>query len=121
MAHVHIGRKIREVLDRSPMSITDFASEINRTRDVAYKIFAKDHIDTSLLQKISKVLNHDFFSYFSAGLSLVKEREQLYGYATREEVRSLTETVQALAREIEKLREALPQAKKKKAAKNVKQ
>jgi len=117
MAHIHIGKKIREVLDKSHLSITEFASNINRTRDVAYKIFAKDHIDTELLQKISKVLNHDFFSYFTINFSGVKDKDNLYGYATKEEMNHLAENLQALAKEIEKLREALPQPKNKARAK----
>lgn len=65
MAHVHIGKKIKEIVGRSNFSVTEFAKNINRSRDVAYKIFAKDNIDTVLLERISKVLNHDFFSYYS--------------------------------------------------------
>ena len=117
MAQPHIGKKIREVLDKSSMSITEFASEINRTRDVAYKIFAKDHIDTGLLNKICKVLNHDFFSYLSSNFLGTKDKEPVYGYATREEVRQLMETVRTLAEEVQRLREILPQPSAQKAKK----
>jgi hypothetical protein len=104
MGNVHIGKRIKEVFEKSHLSVVEFASKINRTRDVAYKIFAKDHIDTELLQKISQVLSHDFFNYYSANFSGVKEIDNAYGYATKDEVRSLAETVQALAKEIQKLR-----------------
>ena len=43
---------------------TEFASLINRDRQVIYDIFKRESIDTELLQQISKVLNHDFFAYY---------------------------------------------------------
>ena len=62
---IHIGKKIKEVLAQSPMSVKDFASKINRTRAVVYDIFKRSTIDTGLLEVISKVLNHDFFADYS--------------------------------------------------------
>ena len=73
MAYLHIGKKIKEVLGESHFTVVEFAGKINRTRDVVYKIFAKENIDTGLLQKISQVLEHDFFSYYSHELPIVKE------------------------------------------------
>ena len=79
---IHIGQKIREVLENSPMSITDFAAKINRTRAVAYDIFKRSTIDTGLLQRISKVLNYDFFAFYSEEVfeTLNDEKER---YITR--------------------------------------
>jgi hypothetical protein len=73
MAVIHIGKRIKEILGESRFSVIEFAAKINRTRDVVYKIFAKESIDTALLQKISQVLEHDFFSYYSQALPVVKE------------------------------------------------
>lgn len=73
MAKVHIGKKIKEVLGESRFSVIEFAGKISRTRDVVYKIFAKENIDTGLLHKISQVLEHDFFSYYSQELPIIKE------------------------------------------------
>lgn len=80
MAKVHIGKKIKEVIDNSPVSVTDFASRINRSRDIAYKIFKRETIDTALLQQISKVLDHNFFRYYgNEQFQMVKEETTGYG------------------------------------------
>lgn len=47
------------------MPVSEFAFAINRTRTVVYNIFERQSIDTSLLLQISKVLNHDFFRYYT--------------------------------------------------------
>jgi len=73
MAQVHIGKKIKEVLGQSRFTVIEFAEKISRTRDVVYKIFAKENIDTGLLKKISQILEHDFFSYYSQELPIIKE------------------------------------------------
>lgn len=117
MARVHIGKKIREVVDKSHIKVTDFATSINLSRDAVYKIFAKAHLDTELLSQISKSLNHDFFAYYSSTVAL-KDVPNNYGYATKDEVESLSQVVQQLAVEVKKLREELPQ---KKASKKKKQ
>lgn len=82
MAHVHIGKKIKEVVGQSYFTVIEFAEKINRSRDVAYKIFAKGNIDTGLLQKISQVLEHDFFNYYSHELPMVKESGKI-GYVKK--------------------------------------
>ncbi|MCE3227031.1 MAG: hypothetical protein K0S32_1582 [Bacteroidetes bacterium] len=113
MAGLHIGKKIKEMVDKSHFTITDFAKSINLTRDGAYKIFAKENIDTSQLRQICKVLNHDFFAYYSKDVPVTKEPKDAYGYATKDELNALTNVVQTLVQEIEKLRESLPQPKTK--------
>ena len=62
---VHIGEKIKEVRKTSGLSVTAFARQINCTRRNVYSIFSKPTIDTGLLQHISTVLNHDFFSHYT--------------------------------------------------------
>lgn len=73
MAKVHIGKKIKEVFKQSGLKGTEFASLINKDRQVIYNIFKRDNIDTEDLQQISKVLEHDFFSYYSQELPIIKE------------------------------------------------
>jgi len=101
MAKIHIGKKIREIVDKSNFSIVDFAKSINLSRDGAYKIFAKEYIDTDQLKKISRVLKHDFFSYYSAELSETKEPKDKYGFATKEDIEILRRIVESLARKID--------------------
>lgn len=62
---VHIGHVIRAFLfEKSPLSATELANRLGITRAGIYKIFEKSDISTSMLQKISAVLNHNFFQYY---------------------------------------------------------
>lgn len=109
MAKVHIGKKIREVLDKSHYTIVDFAKKINLTRDGAYKIFEKESIASDQLEKISKVLNHDFFRYYQGNLNIVQEKNTSYGYASKEDLEELTKLVGMIAKDIDKMRKELAQ------------
>ncbi|MGZ3884569.1 MAG: hypothetical protein ACXVPQ_02805 [Bacteroidia bacterium] len=105
MAKIHIGKKIKEVWKESRLKGTEFAALINRDRQVIYDIFDRETIDTGLLHTISKVLHHDFFSYYALSpLPEAKEAKNPYGYATKEEVLEIARAVQMLTREMEKLR-----------------
>ncbi|MBI4944890.1 MAG: helix-turn-helix transcriptional regulator [Bacteroidetes bacterium] len=63
---MHIGKKIKEAVKRSGMSVTEFAAKINYSRRNIYSIFEKESVDTSLLTKISDVLGQDFFVHYSS-------------------------------------------------------
>ena len=111
-ASIHIGKKIKEVLDKTPLSVVDFAKKINLTRNGAYKVFEKETIDTGQLQAIGKVLNHDFFNYYEQNLSSqLKEPKNDYGYATKSELSEITHALLKLTRVIEKIQEDLPKKK----------
>ena len=60
-----IGQKIKEVFDNSEIKIGDFAEKLGMVRQNVYRIFERTHIDTGLLIKISELLNHDFFQYYT--------------------------------------------------------
>jgi hypothetical protein len=60
-----IGAQIRGVIDKRGMTVTEFASRINKSRENAYSIFNRKTIDTSLLKLISEVLEFDFFKQMS--------------------------------------------------------
>lgn len=105
MAKPHIGKKIKEVLGESKFSVIEFAEKINRTRDVVYKIFAKENIDTGLLHKISQVLEHDFFSYYSNELPIVKEPGKV-GYTKKTDlIASLGDELKAMKRRFAEMEE----------------
>jgi hypothetical protein len=105
----HIGNKIKEVLDKTPISVVEFAKSINLTRNGAYKVFEKETIDTGQLQAISKVLKHDFFSYYAQNLSsTAKESKADYGYATKAEIENLTQVILKLTKTVEHIEDQLP-------------
>lgn len=62
---IHIGNRIKQVLEEQGRSITWLASKIDCSRENLYKIFKRSWIHTDMLQKISKALNHDFFEEYS--------------------------------------------------------
>ncbi|MBR4327341.1 MAG: XRE family transcriptional regulator [Bacteroidales bacterium] len=63
---LHIGKRIKEVLERQGRTKVWFASAINRSRTACYDIFKNPTIDTELLILISKALKHDFLIDLSA-------------------------------------------------------
>ncbi|HXB39812.1 MAG TPA: hypothetical protein VNZ49_04670 [Bacteroidia bacterium] len=106
MAKIHIGKKIKEIVDQFRYSITEFAGLINKSRTVAYDIFERDTLDTGLLQQISKVLNHNFFRYYNHDIqSLSKEEKSVY--------MSQLELIASLSEEIKSLRKQLTDVEKK--------
>lgn len=58
---IHIGSIIKEELDRQGRTVAWFATQLCYSHNHIYKIFNKPSIDTGLLFRISKILNHDFF------------------------------------------------------------
>lgn len=107
MSKIHIGKKIQDVVDNSSYTIVAFAKEIGLTRDGVYKIFKKESIDTEQLQKISKVLDHNFFSYYGQP-SHAKESKSEYGFATKDEVADLAHAILKLTKAVERIEEQLP-------------
>jgi hypothetical protein len=105
MAKIHIGSRIKAVVESTGLSAIEFAKKINRSRDVAYKIFARETVDTGLLQKISLVLEHDFFSYYSHDLPIVKEPGKV-GYTKKADlIASMTEDMKAMRKRMAELEE----------------
>jgi transcriptional regulator with XRE-family HTH domain len=57
---VHAGEKVKKYFEASGMSVSEFARRLNCHRQNVYDIFKRQNIDLSLLQRISRVLEHDF-------------------------------------------------------------
>lgn len=113
MPKVHIGKKIKEVLDRSALSVVDFAKNIGLTRNGAYKVFEKETIDTGQLQKIGTALGHDFFNHYHNVASSVNEPEEKIHFVTATELaQSNRELLSEVKAELQKLREELFMEKK---------
>ena len=73
---IHIGSKIKSVVTKQGITISEFGRRINKSRENVYSIFKRKTIDTGLLQSISKVLEHDFFEYYTPQLQKLKEENQ---------------------------------------------
>jgi len=73
MINPKIGQKIKAVLKQRNMKLKDFAMEIGMARQNIYRLFEKESIDTDLLLKICKVLDYNFFDYFSPNSKSLNE------------------------------------------------
>ncbi len=62
---MHIGKRIKEVLEQRDKPVTWLAKEINCERTNVYNIFARQDINTGLLTKIGIILEHNFFKELS--------------------------------------------------------
>lgn len=65
---LHIGEKIKEKLKEQGRTVVWFSKQINRNRTDVYSIFSRQSIDTKLLLIISKVLNFNFFIFYTEQL-----------------------------------------------------
>ncbi len=61
----HIGEKIKERAKELRIGTTELAKLVNTSKQNIYGIYKRESIDTTLLYKISKALNFDFFTYLS--------------------------------------------------------
>ncbi|MBL4592718.1 MAG: helix-turn-helix transcriptional regulator [Flavobacteriales bacterium] len=78
---IHIGKKVKEVIDAKGISVTLFAKKINKSRSVVYDIFERESIDSFLLYKISEELDFNFFELFELNNpeNIVAEPPAFYG------------------------------------------
>lgn len=65
---MHIGHRIRDELRLQHRTAAWLAAAIFVTRTHIYKVFEKESIDSALLERISRALNHDFFADFTREL-----------------------------------------------------
>lgn len=65
MYSIHMGNLIKAELAKQERTISWFARKLYCDRSNVYDIFRRKSIDTELLLRISIILNHDFFQYYS--------------------------------------------------------
>ena len=110
---IHIGQKIKEELYAQGISVSVVAKKISRSRNVVYKIFERESIDTNLLNKIAKILNCDFFSLYSSQKELSLENVKHYSEPLEiynrqsEELAVLQKQKEALEKEVEYLKKII--------------
>ncbi|MFH1322149.1 MAG: hypothetical protein ABII90_16045 [Bacteroidota bacterium] len=106
--NLHIGKKIREIVKKSGLSVTEFAWKINYSRRNIYSIFTKESIDTGLLTRIGDVLEHDFFNYYTSkdpvsNITVGEPSGEVEYYRERNKI--FKEQIDALTKEVEYLKE----------------
>lgn len=65
MAKYSIGQEIKRVVKKRGLSAEDMASFLNVSKPNIFDIYKRETIDTGLLERICKVLDYNFFQYFS--------------------------------------------------------
>ncbi|MDR1672168.1 MAG: helix-turn-helix transcriptional regulator [Bacteroidales bacterium] len=66
MEEIHIGELIRRKMKEERYTAAWLAKQLECDPSNIYKIFKNYRIDTDSLLKISRLLHHDFFSYYSS-------------------------------------------------------
>ena len=115
---IHIGDKIAQIAKEKRFSASELARQIQTSPQNMRMIFQRKSMDTALLLKISKAMNHNFFVYYvkefggntydsnprPVSYTRVEERRETYNtkHSTRQQ---LEEKITQLERENELLRE----------------
>ena len=61
---IHIGKEIKAELHRQERGVSWLAEKLHCDRTNVYNIFKRQGIDTRLLERISIILNRNFFSLY---------------------------------------------------------
>lgn len=74
----NIGQTVKKILEKKGMTISEFGRRINKSRENVYSIFERKSIDTALLEKISEVLEYNFFTLYQKSVEefIKKLRDQ---------------------------------------------
>lgn len=70
---IHIGKVIEKILRDQGRTVTWFARSLYCDRTNVYKIFQRESVDSEMLFRISRILGHDFFKYYSKELENTEE------------------------------------------------
>ncbi|MBP5368560.1 MAG: XRE family transcriptional regulator [Bacteroidales bacterium] len=70
-SEIHLGKLIRQELNRQKRSVTWLADIIKCDRTNCYNIFNRQYIDIELLKRISRALKHNFFNELARNMDYV--------------------------------------------------
>lgn len=63
-SNIHIGSEIRLRVEQNGMTVVHLARLLCCSRTNIYKIYERPSIDTALLQRLSRILDYDFFKLY---------------------------------------------------------
>ena len=72
---IHIGREIKAELHRQERGASWLAEKLHCDRTNVYNIFKRQGIDTRLLERISIILNRNFFALYCQEDSMDVEKD----------------------------------------------
>lgn len=77
---MHVGKRIKAVLDEQGRSASWLASKIPCERTNMYDIFKREDVSVALLYKVSTILGHDFFLELSEELHAAPAEVSPYSF-----------------------------------------
>jgi transcriptional regulator with XRE-family HTH domain len=83
MANVAIGKQIQAVVKKRGMKLEELAKLLNVSKPNMYDIYRRNSIDTGLLERLCKVLDHNFFEQYANKHRTQHERDS-YKFVVRE-------------------------------------
>ncbi|MEK6615493.1 MAG: helix-turn-helix transcriptional regulator [Bacteroidota bacterium] len=86
---VQIGSIIKKVIEDKKISSTELASRLGVHPGSISRIFNYRHMHSSLLQKLSQALGHDFFKYFSQDIRVERSEAEKQMEQIRKEMDQL--------------------------------
>lgn len=86
---VQIGSVIKKVMEEKKVSSTELASRLGVHPGSISRIFNYRHMHSSLLQKLSQALGHDFFKYFTQDIRVERPEADKQLDEMRKEIEAL--------------------------------
>lgn len=110
-----VGERIRKFRQLAGLNQEYVAEEIGMSGGNFGKIERGEiDINTEHLFKLAKLFKIPVAQFFEESpISIVSEKAESYGYATKDDLLKLSKTVSKLAAELEKLNQNLPKTEKK--------
>ena len=65
MSKFLIGQEIKKIVKKRGFTVEELASALNVSQPTIFDIYRRETIDTGLLERFCKVLNHNFFQHYS--------------------------------------------------------
>ena len=86
---VQIGSVIKKVMEEKNISSSELASRLGVHPGSISRIFNYRHMHSSLMQKISQALGHDFFKYFTQDIRVERPESEKQLDQLRKEIEVL--------------------------------
>ena len=86
MAKYSIGSEIKKVVKKRGFTVEDMATFLNVSKPNIFDIYRRQSIDTGLLERICKVLDHNFFQHYAAKYTTELDKATLLYYQEKNEL-----------------------------------
>jgi transcriptional regulator with XRE-family HTH domain len=90
---IHIGKKIKEVIQQKGMTIAAFREKAQITRQNMDNIFLRESIDTDKLLYLSQQLDYDFFQHYSTEIHSHSSLSDTQKEAIRKEIEAFAKNI----------------------------